>query len=97
MTGVQTCALPICCDGKWAIHPTQIALANDVFSPPPEEVRRARRVLEALEEAAREGRGAAALDGRMIDAASARMANNIVQIAAAIEARRHPVSAPAGA
>jgi citrate lyase subunit beta/citryl-CoA lyase len=85
------------CDGKWAIHPSQIPLANEVFSPPPEEVRRAQRVLEALEEAAREGRGAAALDGRMIDAASARMANNIVQIAAAIEARRPSVSANAGA
>ncbi|HEY7460811.1 MAG TPA: CoA ester lyase [Gemmatimonadota bacterium] len=85
------------CDGKWAIHPSQIPLANEVFSPPPEEVRRAQRVLEALEEAAREGRGAAALDGRMIDAASARMANNIVQTAAAIEARRPSVSATAGA
>ncbi len=85
------------CDGKWAIHPSQIPLANEVFSPPPEEVRRAQRVLEALVEAAREGRGAAALDGRMIDAASARMANNIVQIAAAIEARRQSVSATAGA
>ena len=73
------------CEGKWAIHPSQIALANEVFSPPPAEVDRAKRILVALEDAAREGRGAAQLDGRMIDAASARMAQNVVNMAAAIE------------
>ncbi|MCC7413706.1 MAG: CoA ester lyase [Gammaproteobacteria bacterium] len=74
-------------EGKWAIHPSQIALANEVMSPPAAEVERARRVLEALEEAAKAGRGAAQLDGRMIDAASARMAENIVRQADAIAAR----------
>lgn len=74
-------------EGKWAIHPSQIALANEVFTPPPAEVDRARRILSALDDAAREGRGAAQLDGRMIDAASARMAKNIVDMAAAIESR----------
>jgi len=74
-------------EGKWAIHPSQIPLANEVFTPPPAEVDRARRILLALDEAARAGRGAAQLDGRMIDAASARMAQNIVQIASAIAAR----------
>ena len=68
-------------EGKWAIHPSQIALANDVFTPPEPEVSRARRILDALEAAARDGRGAAQLDGRMIDAASARMAENIVRMA----------------
>ncbi len=77
-------------EGKWAIHPSQVALANDVFTPPAAEVERAQRVLAALDEAAREGRGAAQLDGRMIDAASARMAQNIVAIAAAIAARARP-------
>ncbi len=77
-------------EGKWAIHPSQISFANDVFTPPAAEVERARRILAALDEAAREGRGAAQLDGRMIDAASARMAENIVQTAAAITARRKP-------
>jgi citrate lyase subunit beta/citryl-CoA lyase len=72
-------------EGKWAIHPSQIALANEVFSPPPAEVERAKRILVALDEAAQEGRGAAQLDGRMIDAASARMAQNIVQTSEAIE------------
>ena len=74
-------------EGKWAIHPSQIDLANEVFTPPPAEVERARRILAALEEAARDGRGAAQLDGRMIDAASARMAQNVVETALAIEGR----------
>src|SRR5215510_10985359 len=71
-------------EGKWAIHPSQIALANDVFTPPEAEVSRARRILDALEAAARDGKGAAQLDGKMIDAASARMAEGIVRMAEAI-------------
>jgi citrate lyase beta subunit len=85
-------------EGKWAIHPAQIALANEVFTPPPHEVQRARRILDALEEAAREGRGAAQLDGRMIDAASARMARVVVEMDEAIRSRS-PVTnrqSPAG-
>jgi len=74
-------------EGKWAIHPSQIALANEVFTPPPKEVERAQRILRALDEAAREGRGAAQLDGRMIDAASARMAENVVKMAEVIGGR----------
>jgi citrate lyase subunit beta/citryl-CoA lyase len=74
-------------EGKWAIHPSQIGLANEVFTPPPREVERARRILSALDQAAREGRGAAQLDGRMIDAASARMAQNVVNTAEAIGSR----------
>ena len=73
-------------DGKWAIHPAQIDLANEVFTPPESEVDQARRVLRALEEAAAAGRGAAQLDGRMIDAASARMARNVVETANTIGA-----------
>ena len=67
-------------EGKWAIHPSQIELANKVFSPPESEVNKAKRILEELEKAAKEGKGAAQLDGRMIDAASARMAENVVNI-----------------
>ena len=74
-------------EGKWAIHPSQIELANEVYSPPTEEVDRARRILLALEEAAAQGKGAAQLDGRMIDAASARMAENVINIDAAIQAK----------
>ena len=67
-------------EGKWAIHPSQIELANKVFSPPETEVNKAKRILEELDKAAKEGKGAAQLDGRMIDAASARMAENVVSI-----------------
>lgn len=73
------------CEGKWAIHPTQIPIANALFSPSDAEVGRAHRILEAIAEAEAAGRGAAQLDGKMIDAASARMANNIVQLAEMIE------------
>ena len=71
-------------EGKWAIHPTQVDLANEVFTPPLAEVEKAKRILSALDEAAAQGKGAAALDGRLIDAASARMANNVVEVAEAI-------------
>ncbi len=74
-------------EGKWAIHPSQIELANQVFSPTDAELDRAQRILVALEEAAAQGKGAASLDGKMIDAASARMANNVVASAAAIAAK----------
>ena len=81
------------CEGKWAIHPSQIGMANDVFSPGPTEVERASRILSAIDEAAAAGRGAAQLDGRMIDAASARLAQNVVALASTIEARRAPALA----
>lgn len=75
------------CEGKWAIHPTQIALANDVFTPLAVEVEKAYRILAALKEAAKQGKGAATLDGRLIDAASKKMADNIVQQNEAIIAK----------
>ena len=73
---------------KWAIHPSQIPLANEIMSPPEAEVNRAQRVLVALEEAAKAGKGAAQLDGKMIDAASERMARNIVRQAEMIGKRQ---------
>jgi citrate lyase subunit beta/citryl-CoA lyase len=75
------------CEGKWAIHPSQVALANDVFTPPAAEIEKAKRILAALQEAAAQGKGAAALDGRLIDAASEKMANNVVKAAEAIAAK----------
>jgi citrate lyase beta subunit len=53
--------------GKACIHPDQVAVVNDVFSPSPEEVARAREVVDAYEQGAAAGRGAVALDGEMID------------------------------
>ena len=75
-------------EGKWAIHPTQIDLANEVFSPTSNEVDKAKRIIEELKKAAKEGKGAAQLEGRMIDAASARMAENIVNIHSLIENKK---------
>ena len=75
-------------EGKWAIHPSQIEHANEVFSPPSEEVEKAKRIIEELKKAADEGRGAAQLDGRMIDAASERMAENIVNIDNLIQSKK---------
>ncbi len=75
------------CDGKWAIHPSQVALANEVFTPSEKEVARARRILEAMEQAKREGRGAVALDGRLLDIASIRQAAALVEMAEAVASR----------
>ena len=75
------------CEGKWAIHPSQVALANEVFTPSAAEVEKARRILEAMEQAAKDGKGAVALDGRLIDAASIRMAEQLIAKVDQIEAR----------
>jgi malyl-CoA/(S)-citramalyl-CoA lyase len=65
-------------EGKWAIHPSQIALANQVYTPSEAEVTRARRIMQAMDEAAKAGKGAVSLDGRMIDIASIRMAEALL-------------------
>ena len=61
-------------DGKWCIHPAQIEIVNEVFSPAEAELAAARAVVEAYDSALASGRGAARMDGTMIDAASLRMA-----------------------
>ena len=66
------------CEGKWAIHPSQVPLANRVFTPSEAEIERARGILEAMQVAAQNGLGAVTLDGRLIDAASIKMAENLV-------------------
>lgn len=75
-------------EGKWAIHPSQIEHANTVFSPPAQEVEKAHRIIEELAKAAAEGKGAAQLDGRMIDAASEKMAENIININNLIQSKK---------
>ncbi|MGI9489379.1 MAG: HpcH/HpaI aldolase/citrate lyase family protein [Geminicoccaceae bacterium] len=75
------------CEGKWAIHPSQITLANEVMSPPAAEVEKARKVLAAMEQARKEGKGAVSLDGRLIDIASIRQAEALVAKADEITAR----------
>jgi len=69
------------CEGKWAIHPSQIALANEVYSPSAVELAKARRILEAMEQAQKDGKGAVSLDGRLIDIASIKQAENMVRLA----------------
>ncbi len=61
------------CVGKWAIHPSQIEIANDVFAPTEEEIATARQAVEAVRAAEQAGAGAASLGGIMIDAATARI------------------------
>jgi len=63
-------------DGKWAIHPDQIAIANEVFSPTPEEVEDARQAIEAYRRSEAGGVGAIGRDGRLVDAAHMRLAEN---------------------
>lgn len=66
-------------EGKWAIHPTQIEIANQVFSPSEKEIAYARLIMQAMAEAQREGRGAVSMDGRLIDIASIKMAENLLR------------------
>ncbi len=70
--------------GKWAIHPKQVALANEVFTPSEAMLAQARRILDAMETAQKEGAGAVTLDGKLIDIASVRQAQVIVGQAALI-------------
>ncbi len=74
------------CEGKWAIHPAQIGPANEVFTPSEKEVAKARRILEAMAQAQKEGKGAVALDGRLIDIASIRQAEALMRQAGLIQA-----------
>jgi malyl-CoA/(S)-citramalyl-CoA lyase len=64
--------------GKWAIHPRQVALANEVFTPSEESVAEAREILAAMREAEAKGQGAAVYKGRLVDIASVRQAQVIV-------------------
>jgi malyl-CoA/(S)-citramalyl-CoA lyase len=75
------------CEGKWAIHPSQVALANEIMSPLEDEVAKAQRILAAMEQAREEGKGAVTLDGRLIDLASIRQAEVLVAKAAQIAAK----------
>jgi len=76
------------CEGKWAIHPSQVALANEEFSPSEAEVGKARRIIEAMAEAQKAGKGAVSLDGRLIDIASIRQAQVLVEKSKQIGAAR---------
>ena len=72
--------------GKWAIHPKQIALANDVFTPSVEAVTEAREILAAMEQAKANGEGATVYNGRLVDIASIKQAEVVVAQAELIAA-----------
>jgi len=74
-------------DGKWCIHPGQIAATNAAFSPPAAQVAWARTVLDEYARATAAGRGALAIDGKMVDAASLRVALALVMRDDAARAR----------
>ena len=72
--------------GKWAIHPKQIALANEIFTPSDEAVTEAREILQAMEDAKARGEGATTYKGRLVDIASIKQAEVIVKMADMIAA-----------
>jgi citrate lyase beta subunit len=74
-SAVMACALG--CDGKWAIHPSQIDVINEVFTPSPEDIALAAKVIEANALAQSEGKGAIAVEGRMVDQATVRLATKV--------------------
>jgi citrate lyase subunit beta/citryl-CoA lyase len=75
-------------NGKWAIHPSQIPIANDMFTPTRDDEAAARRVITAYEEARSEGLGATSIDGHMIDEATIRMNKAVLERAEMIRGRQ---------
>ena len=71
--------------GKWAIHPNQVELANEVFTPTPSAINEAKEILNAMNEAAENGDGATVYKSRMIDIASIKQAEILVKLAHLIE------------
>jgi citrate lyase beta subunit len=74
-SAVMACALG--CDGKWAIHPSQIDIINEVFTPSQQDIALAVKVIEANNLAKADGRGAIAVEGRMVDQATVRLATQL--------------------
>lgn len=71
--------------GKWCIHPSQIPIANEVYAPTTAEIENARRIVDAVRQAEADGLGAASLEGALIDAATTRTYELLLE-----RARRHP-------
>jgi malyl-CoA/(S)-citramalyl-CoA lyase len=79
-------AMVLGCEGKWAIHPSQTTVANEVYMPSDAELTKAQRILEAMEQAKKDGLGAVTLDGRLIDIASIKQAEVMIAQAEMIKA-----------
>lgn len=75
------------CEGKWAIHPSQVGLGNELYTPPADDVKQAKRILKEMKASQKAGAGAVSLDGKLIDAASIKQANVIVDKAREIARR----------
>ena len=71
--------------GKWAIHPNQVALANEVFTPSPDAIEEAREIIKAMSKAGENGEGVTVFKGRMVDIASIKQAEVLVKLANLIE------------
>lgn len=65
-------------DGKWAIHPSQISIANEVFAPTEAEIAEARESMEIYRASEADGIGAIGRDGKLVDAAHMRLAENVL-------------------
>ena len=76
--------------GKFAIHPSQLDIINATFSPSPEEIDYARRVVAAFEDAERAGKGATSLDGKVIDVPVMKRARALLEVAESIQHRQRP-------
>jgi len=80
--------VPLGFRGKFAIHPGQLDTINNLFSPSPQEIEYARRVIAAFEEAESRGSGATSLDGKMIDVPVVKRARNLLALADSMSRRR---------
>jgi citrate lyase subunit beta / citryl-CoA lyase len=78
-------------DGKTLIHPKQIAACNEAFSPAPDEVAAARKIIAAFDLPENAGKGVIQIEGRMVERLHADMARRTVEIADMIARRREPV------
>ena len=76
-SAIMACALG--CDGKWAIHPSQIDVINEVFTPSADDIALATKVINADRLAKSEGKGAIAVEGRMVDQATVRLAQKMCE------------------
>ena len=69
-------------DGKWAIHPSQVPIANEVFTPTADEIDNARTLVDGYRAAQRSGVGAIGQSGQLVDAGHLRLAENVLAKAA---------------
>jgi citrate lyase beta subunit len=67
-------------EGKWAIHPNQVELCKKVYTPLKEEIEMAKRIVDAYEKAIREGLGSISVDGIMVDDATIKIAQRILDV-----------------